>query len=92
MDENNNIDYRLHEYRLNELTNAVQDLKCDVKSIDLKIDDKFEALTNIILQDRQMKQGATLQKSSNKTSILTAILGGVMGFLASVLMALLHII
>lgn len=82
----------LNAYRLDELTCGLREVRQDVKNLDDKIDAKFEILTNIILQDRQMKQGTILQKSSNKTSIFTAILGGVMGFLASVLMAVFHII
>lgn len=86
------LDIRLHEYRINELADSMQELKQEIRNLVIKFDDKFDALTSLIMQDRALKQDAKLQRSGNVMNIISAVIGGVMGFIVSLVLAIFNIV
>lgn len=97
MDENEkDFNCRMHEYKLQTLGACIDDMKQDMKNLDAKVDARFDKLTDLILGNTYQNQNVAEQKkntkSANKSNVWSAAIGGVIGFIASVILALLHIV
>jgi len=89
-------DCRLHEYRLNELTDNLKELKIDIKDLDNKVDEKFDLMTETLLKSQndmfekliknnEIQQTGKIAKSNNKTNIITGIIAAVISVIVGIL-------
>jgi hypothetical protein len=98
MDEKNikSTDCRLHEYRLNELTDDVKEVKADVKELRNQVDERFASMTEVLLKSQndmfekmlkneEIKQSGKNNKSTNRTNVVTAAIAGTISIIIAIL-------